>query len=177
LAEPGRERVDPHHHRDFDRRRPRPAAKPPQHLRVVEQAEFGDVRRRRLVRLGGVVVAGLVVAVLFVSVGMHVMLAQNQFQLDRLNAQAEAQQAQYQKLRLDVDRLAAPQRIIAAAQGRLGMVQPGSVTFLAPASATVPGTAGATAAGSVPSGKPSTIAPAGVDPGWLVLKPQLAAHP
>ncbi len=140
----------------------------PRHLRVVERPEFGDVRRRRLVRLGAAVAVGLVVAVLFVSVGMHVSLAQNQFRLDRLNAQAAAEQAKYQQLRLQVDRLAAPQRIIATAQQKLGMVQPGSITYLAPSSSTP-------ASGPVAGG--STIPPAAVAPSWSALKPQLAANP
>ena len=59
---------------------------------------------RLAVAAAGVFVA----AVVFGLVGVHVMLAQNQFRLDRLNAQAKAQEASYQRLRLQVDQLESP---------------------------------------------------------------------
>ncbi len=147
----------------------------PRHLRVVDNRTAHAQRRRRWIRVGGAAVGVLVVALLFVSVGMHAVLAQNQFRLDRLNAQSAAQQAQYHQLRLQVDRLESPQRIIEAAKGRLGMVQPGSVSYLAPSSATS-SAAGATAAPA--SDRRSSAIPIAVTPpGWSLLKPQLAANP
>ena len=152
----------------------RPDDHRPRHLRVVDNRKAAAQVRRRWVRVGGAVVGALVVALLFVSVGMHAVLAQNQFRLDRLNARSAAQQAQYHQLRLQVDQLESPQRIIEAARSRLGMVQPASVSYLTPAGAT-PATPGATApASDRPS---SAIPPAATPPGWSLLKPQLAAHP
>ncbi len=139
----------------------------PRHLRVVGDHELAAIRRRRRLRIGGMALAGFVIALLFAAVGMHVMLAQNQFRLNQLDSQAAAQQAKYQQLRLQVDQLSSPQVIIGAAEGRLGMVPAGSVTFLNPSSAT--------------AGRPATAsggpAPATAPPGWSTIKPQLAANP
>jgi len=55
---------------------------------------------------------------------------ENQFRLDQLQQQASAQQERYEKLRLEVAELEAPARIVSAAEGPLGMRQPGSVTYL-----------------------------------------------
>jgi cell division protein FtsL len=124
-----------------------------------------------------------VVAVLFGLVGLHVMLAQNQFRLDRLDGRADAEQARYERLRLQVDRLESPQRIVATAQQRLGMVTPGSVTYLTPA-APLPGSLSSTTAGSSASGSTATGAdgvaglPSAVSPpDWTTVKPHLAAQP
>lgn len=156
-----------------------PALKPrppdtPRHLRLVGVEELAAIRRRRRVRLGGMALAGFVIALLFAAVGMHVVLAQNQFRLDQLDAQAAKQQAQYQQLRLRVDQLSSPQRIIGTAEGRLGMTSPHQVTFLSPSSAT-PGPSGAASAASasVSGGGP---APATAPADWSTVKPQLAAH-
>jgi cell division protein FtsL len=140
----------------------------PRHLRVVGVEELAAIRRRRRVRLAGIAVAAFVIALLFAAVGMHVVLAQNQFRLDQVDAQAAAQQAKFQQLRLQVAQLSSPQRILGTAQGRLGMVPPPGVTFLNPTSAT-PGTP--TGAGH------SGPAPASAPPGWSTIKPQLAANP
>jgi cell division protein FtsL len=150
-----------------------PALKPrpvntPRHLRLVGVEELAAIRRRRRVRLGGMVLAGFVIALLFAAVGMHVVLAQNQFRLDQLDSQAAAQQARYQQLRLQVDQLSSPQRIIGTAEGKLGMVAPGQVTFLNPSSATSgSGVTSATAGGPAPATAP---------PNWSTIKPQLAAN-
>ena len=140
----------------------------PRHLRVVGDQELAALRRRRRLRMGGMVLAGFVIVLLFAAVGMHVMLAQNQFRLDQLDRQAAAQQAQYQQLRLQVDQLSSPQVIIGAAEGRLGMVPAGGVTFLNPSSATTGRPATAASGGPAPATAPS---------GWSTIKPQLAANP
>jgi cell division protein FtsL len=124
-------------------------------------------------RLAGMALAAFVIALLFAAVGMHVVLAQNQFRLDQLNAQAATQQDRYQRLRLQVDQLSSPPRIIGIAEGRLGMVTPAQVTFVKPSSATVGSAAGSGAAVAVaPSGPPAATAPAD----WSKVKPQLAAR-
>lgn len=171
---------------------PGPSSRPPVgrpgHLRVVDPNEQANQRRRRLVRLGGGLLAAFVVALLFVAVGMHVMLAQNQFKLDRLNKQAAAEQAAYQKLRLQVDQLESPQRILSTAQGRLGMVLPPSVTFLTPSTGSslvgtgaggrsLPQATTATGATGTTSRAQSAPAPATAPPGWSLVKPQLGSNP
>ena len=65
-----------------------------------------------------VTVFALVSAVVF-----HVVLAQNQLQLDRLNAQIAKEQRTYEQRRLTASLLASPQRIIQEAE-RLGLVVP-----------------------------------------------------
>lgn len=146
---------------------PRPP-ETPRHLRLVGTEELKAVRRRRRIRLGGVALTAFVIALLFAAVGMHVVLAQNQFRLDTLDSQAAAQQTKFQQLRLQVDELSSPARIVGTAETKLGMVEPGSVTFLHPASAT-PGTA--TTSDPTTGGPPPATAP----PGWSTIKPQLAA--
>ena len=134
------------------------------HLRVVAD---GPERRRRLFRLAAVAGSGLAVAVVFGSVGMHVVLAQNQFKLDRLKTQADNAQAQYERLRLQVDQLESPQRIVATAEGKLGMVNPNSVTYLTPSAAVNAPT----------SGKPAPASSNRNITDWAQVKPQLVARP
>jgi cell division protein FtsL len=149
-----------------------PAVKPrppeaPRHLRLIGAEELAAVRRRRRMRVAGIVLAAVVITLLFAAVAMHVVLAQNQFRLSQLDDQAAAQQARYQQLRLEVDQLASPQRIVSTAEGRLGMVPPAAVTYLNPSSAT----SGAPAA--VSGGPAPAVPPAG----WSKIKPQLVAGP
>jgi cell division protein FtsL len=140
----------------------------PRHLRLVGVEELAAIRRRRRVRLAGIAVAAFVIALLFAAVGMHVVLAQNQFRLDQVDAQAAAQQAKFQQLRLQVAELSSPQRILGTAQGRLGMAPPTGVTFLNPTSATPGSPSGAAQSGPAPASAP---------PGWSTIKPQLVANP
>jgi cell division protein FtsL len=103
------------------------------HLRLVQnQARRRAGRRRLLVVLGIASVA----AVCLSLVGLHVLIAENQFTLDNLQQNAATEQAKYEKLRLQVAELEAPARIVSQAEGRLRMVQPASITYLpAPTSA------------------------------------------
>lgn len=140
------------------------------HLRVVEPRKLTPAERRRRAHflLGAGVT--LLVAVVFGLVYMHVVLAQRQFAIDRLNTKVHDQQAQYQTLRLQVAQLGSPQNIIATAEGQLGMVQPASVNYLTPNQSV----------GSLPSGSQrsasSNRAPAG-DADWPQIKSQLAGSP
>jgi cell division protein FtsL len=154
-------------------RRPDPAVV---HLRVVKPAGRSPAWDRRRVRLLGVVISAFVVAVVFGLVGLHVMLAQNQFRLDRLNTQAAAQQAQYEKARLQVDQLSAPARIVATAEAKLGMVPAAKVIPLMPS----PLPANTTAAGTEAAKKQPTSAGAqGGHPttDWTAVKPHLVPSP
>ena len=65
-------------------------------------------------------VFALVTAVVF-----HVVLAQNQMELDRLNGQITKEQRVYEQRRLTASLLASPQRVIQEAE-RLGLVLPPS---------------------------------------------------
>jgi cell division protein FtsL len=116
--------------------------------------------------------AGLVLAVAFGLVYLHVVLAQRQFALDRLTTKVQGEQTLYQSLRLQVAQFGSPAHIISTAEGQLGMRQPASVTYLIP-TVTIGGTSdpsgGHAAAGSV-------NAPAG-DADWPQIKAQLAGSP
>jgi len=120
---------------------PRERPEPARHLRVVDERA---AKRERQVRRG-IVLFGLVSVVsVFVVVVLHVMVAQGQLQLDRLNRETTGAQQQYERLRLEVAQLSAPSRIATRAQ-QLGMVPGGPSTFV-----TVPDASGP-AAQSTPS--------------------------
>jgi cell division protein FtsL len=76
-------------------------------------------------RVGGVgtLLALFTVFALVSAVVFHVVLAQNQLQLDHLNAQIAQEQRAYEQHRLTTSLLASPQRIIQEAE-RLGLVVP-----------------------------------------------------
>ncbi len=122
----------------------------------------------------------MLAAAAFGLVYLHVVLAQRQFGLDVLSKKVTAEAQQYQRLRLQVARLEAPARIIAAAEGQLGMREPASVTYLAPsgpapaAPVTAPGSATTSGTEKVAGGGPA--APAG-DADWPVVKSLLAGSP
>lgn len=155
------------------RRRPTgaPTARPsaegarPQ-LRVLRPGETAqEADRRRLVQL--LSVTGLVVAALclFGVVVFHVVLTQNQFRLDALQDQALERQAEYDRLRLEVAQLESPDRIVADAQQRLGMVPAPRITYLTPAVEDTPG-------GRAPA--PATPGKGAPGTSWSVVKPHLA---
>ncbi len=98
------------------------------HLRVVPTPR-GRGRRRAGLLVG--FIAGFVI--LFGTVTFHVRLVTGQQRIERLDTRAEAAQARYDRLRLEVDRLSAPDRIVARARA-LGMVEAQDPTWLAPAS-------------------------------------------
>lgn len=88
------------------------------------------VRRARLLAWGA---ALTVVASLFGVAAFQAELVSGQVRLDGLERDVAASQARYQELRLEVARLEAPERIVAEAQHRLGMVVPTGITYLSPA--------------------------------------------
>jgi hypothetical protein len=115
-----------------------------------------------------VVTLGFTVALALVYV--HVVMAQRQFALDRLNTQVQQEQLRYQQLRFQVAQLGSPEQIIVKAESQ-GMVQPTNISYLTP-TVTVPGTP--TAGASPSSYSPlSGQAPAG-DSDWPQIKSQLA---
>ena len=111
----------------------RPASLPQPHvrpnLRVVPPPDPA-VRARRRARLITTVLAVLACAGLFAIVGLHVLLAQGQAEVDLLEARVEQVQADQQRLRLQVAERESPRVIVAAARDRLGMVPLGPVVHL-----------------------------------------------
>lgn len=154
--------------------RPRQEAPARPALRVVRTAELSARGRRRRARL--LLAAGMTVvaALLLGMVAFQVVLTQGQVRLERLEAEATAQQDRYERLRLQVAQLESPERVVASAQERLGMVPPASIRYLAPQGASGEDTsplAGVAANAAAP--KPSP--PATTD--WSQVKPHLAARP
>jgi cell division protein FtsL len=129
---------------------------------------------------------GLVMVVAFGLVYLHVVLAQRQFNLDRLTSKVQTEQATYQRLRLQVAQLGSPQHVISTAEGQLGMSPPASVKYLTPtteigAAVTPPAatqtSSTQTSSTQTSSTQPSrTQAPAG-DADWPKIKSQLAGSP
>ncbi|HZQ29040.1 MAG TPA: hypothetical protein VFA94_15190 [Acidimicrobiales bacterium] len=155
--------------------RQQPERRPP--LRVVSDEELLARARRRRNRLLVFLTALLVVGGLFGLAAAHVVLTQNQFKLEQLNRKADAEQAQYERQRLEVARLESPSRIVAAAQERLGMVPPPSVKYLTPAkgtTASVP-SAGAASTGTAKA-KPESSHEQAVEE-WSTVKRQLDNRP
>jgi cell division protein FtsL len=78
----------------------------------------------------------LTIALAFAVAISQVIVAQNQNQLDNLNRRLDAAQARYERLRYQVAEAESPERIVAAAQERLGMIEPAKVNYVAPVAAT-----------------------------------------
>lgn len=117
-------------------------------------------RRRRNVAVASVLVFAFM---LLGAVVAHNLLIQGQVRLQQIEREVANQQARYQRLRLEVARLESPERIVAAAQQRLGMVPPPGVTYLSPdGPLTGPVDPGATV-------EPSTSN----TPSWASIKPHL----
>ena len=115
------------------RRAPAPKAAPKRPALRVVPADYVPPRvRRRRARLFVAGLSTLVALGMFGIVSLHVALTQGQFELDRLEAKADQQQTRYEQLRLQVAELESPDRIVAVAQERLGMVSPPGVTYLSP---------------------------------------------
>ncbi|HMC81251.1 MAG TPA: hypothetical protein VKO35_11965 [Acidimicrobiia bacterium] len=122
----------------------------------------------RPLRLALVAGAVLTVGTIFGAAIFHVLLIQSEFRLDQLNKEAAKEEARYEKLRLDVAQLSAPERIVATAQQRLGMVVPPRVAYLmAPAPQDSRG-------GGAEPDDPAAPSLAG---GWAEVKPHLGTRP
>lgn len=112
------------------RRLPDPAPHRPA-LRVVP--EPAAARKLRLVRLATAVAFLAALFGLFGVVGLHVLLAQGQGEVQRLSSQVAEQEEVQRRLRLEVAELEAPAKVVATARERLGMVSPPTVVPLQPA--------------------------------------------
>jgi len=74
----------------------------------------------------------ITVALAFGVAISQVIVAQNQDRLDKLNHRVDAAQQRYEKLRYQVAELESPERIVAAAHNRLGMIEPQKVNYVPP---------------------------------------------
>jgi cell division protein FtsL len=116
-------------------------------------------------------------AAVFGLVGVHVLLTQGQFRLARLQSRADDEEARYVRLRLEVAGLESPARIVAAAQERLGMVAPSSLTYLTPEAPISFVGAPTTRTASVPAPAPPSHRAGEQTRRWAAVKPALASHP
>jgi cell division protein FtsL len=114
--------------------RPVPRPEPRPALRLVSPPDPAAKARRRA-RLLTTVLAVLACAGLFAIVGLRVVLAQGQAEVDRLETRVEQVQAHHQRLRLQVAERESPAAVVAAARDRLGMVPLGPVVHLSPVAA------------------------------------------
>lgn len=103
-----------------------PAAQPRPHLRSAPKP------RRRLMSTVGWVAAVAMVVALFLLALFHAVIVDRQTTLDDLNRRLDIVQVENEKLRLYVARAESPDRIVAEAQYRLGMVEPESRVYLSP---------------------------------------------
>jgi cell division protein FtsL len=127
----------------------------------------------RPLRLALLATAVLTVGTIFGAAIFHVLLIQSEFRLDQISREASKEQVRYEKLRLDVAQLSAPERIVATAQQRLGMVVPPQVAYLmAPA----PQDSGGQASGNG-SADPDDPAAPSLAGGWAEVKPYLGTRP
>lgn len=96
------------------------------HLEVVEAP-----RARRLHGFSLFLGVSVVGAVLLAAVVFQVSLVTGQQHIGELEKQAQVAQQTYDRLRVEVDELSAPRRIVTRARS-LGMVEVGERTWLAP---------------------------------------------
>jgi len=141
------------------------------HLRLVRARARRRANGRRSLVSAGIALLGVFCLGL---VTLHVLIAENQFTLDRLTQTAATEQASYEKLRLQVAQLEAPARIVSDAEGRLHYVQPGSVIYLPATTSRATKGGGPAPVGSAPAG--SVTAPQG-DADWPSIKPYLSGSP
>ncbi len=86
-------------------------------------------RQANLLRTFGVL---LVVGALAVTAAAHTLVASDQQRIDTLQAQLTQTVAEQQDLQLSRAELESPVRVLSIAEKQLGMVSPGSVSYLAP---------------------------------------------
>ncbi len=108
-----------------------PAPAPPA---ALSRPHLQEVPRpgRKLLPLVGWAAAISVVCALFALALVHAMIVNRQTTLDNLNQELEEVQAANDRLRLNVARAEAPERIVAEALYRLGMVEPDGRVYLSP---------------------------------------------
>ncbi len=96
------------------------------HLRVA------TVAKRRLLPILGWVAAITAVVALFALATLQALIVEGQTRLDGINAELEQVRAANDRLRLNVARAEAPERVVAVAINVLGMVEPERRVYLTP---------------------------------------------
>ena len=106
---------------------PRQLERGPDRRIKLEAVAAQQLRRQRRSVLMGTVVGGIFATSLFAVVSMHVQMAENQFGLQRLEQDTAREQRVHERLRNEVAKLSAPDRIVQEAR-RLGLIPPETVT-------------------------------------------------
>jgi cell division protein FtsL len=129
-------------------------------------------------RVAGIAFASATVTLLalFAAAVFQTVLVQGQQRLDRLDRQVSQAQDRFDRLRADVAELESPERIVAVANHRLGMVQPDTITYLAPTLEQVVAVVSASGR-SLPDEAEVDAAIAGEGPTWSQLKPFMGSAP
>ena len=140
-----------------------PAPGRERHLAVVDPAAR---KRDRRARIGVRCAVVAVVAAVLIVVGFHVMMAEGQMQLDRLDQATAKEQQRYEALRLKYAKRTAPEAIVSRAQ-RMGLVPATTQRYLSPQ--------GLTAQDAANAGKDATAS--SLAGGWEKVKPHLVAQP
>jgi cell division protein FtsL len=146
--------------------RPVPEPRPPRRPWLEVVPEPAVARRRRRARLFTALAGTAACFGLFGVVGVQVLLAQGQSEVERLSTEVRRQEEEEERLRLRVAELESPARVVREARERLGMTSPTTVVALAPASladpppTTVPAPR-ATTTTTVQSASTTTLASAG----------------
>jgi hypothetical protein len=107
---------------------------------------------------------------MFAVVACQALLVQEQLRLDRMERRVAAEQARYERNRLEVARLESPERIVNAAH-ELGMVPPDQVIYLTPEEPVVPSDR------EIPGGGHVAAPDPGLDAEWGEVKPYLQSSP
>ncbi|MGZ4756501.1 MAG: hypothetical protein ACXVKA_03135 [Acidimicrobiia bacterium] len=140
-----------------------PAPARPRHLAVVDP----DARKReRRARIGVRLAVAAVVAAVLIVVGFHVLMAEGQLQLERLDRVTKAEQQRYEQLRLKYAQRSAPDAIVKRAT-RLGMIPATSLRYISAPGLTAEGSAAAGTGARAPS----------LARDWEKVKKHLVAQP
>ena len=157
------------------RRRPVEEAggRAPAQLRVLTATDLAERIARRRARVVKLAAAAVLAAALLALAGARALVDSEQVRLDALQQQVAVAVSQNQALQLAHAELSSPTRILQLAETRLGMVVPGSVTYLSavnpapsagrrpPAVSTHPAAGSAHPAAGSSSRRPSGRRPAG----------------
>lgn len=151
--------------------RPEPRRAPGGHRSRPELRVVGRPGSRRWGRVAVALAVVVVFGALLASAVFHALLAQGQQRLDRLNEHVSQAQGRYDDLRLMVDRLSAPERVVARAQ-QLGMISAKDIRPLTPA----PGAASRLPLGAGTGGNDAPSGPgADSSTGYRRVKPYLGS--
>jgi hypothetical protein len=140
-----------------------PAPARERHLAVVDPAAR---KRERRARMGVRLAVTSVIAAVLIVVGFHVMMAEGQLQLDRLDHATSVEQQRYEALRLKFAKQSTPEAIIDRAEN-LGMIPATSMRYVS--------APGLTAEAAKSAGTDATASSLARD--WEQVKPNLVVQP